>query len=68
MFNKNLNLDNTRDFEITSAILIFFQKIFNQLYERGPRVGYENLSLRSQKVTLDFKKNSWRSKNWPKIA
>ena len=48
MFNKNLNLDNGRDFEITSAILIFliefFSKFFNQPYERGPRVGYENLS------------------------
>ena len=31
-------------------------EIFFKSYERAPRVGYENQSLRSQKLTLDFLK------------
>ena len=46
------------DFEIRPEILIFFRKSFFQPYKRARRVGHENRSLRSQKLTLDFKKKS----------
>ena len=44
IWNKTCNFD------------FFFSKNFFQPYERARRVGHENRSLRSQKLTLDLKK------------
>ena len=45
-----------RDFEKRPAILNFFRKNDLKTFERACRVDHESQSLRSEMLTLDFKK------------